>query len=143
MASSNGIRRRHEALWTTEVVVSVKMVRHPAKHVDIVPNGRSARSDKLVASVPSNTAAGRPDHPTNPYIHIRAQTGCRPVHRFLHIRTEMTAEEAPLPGNGMNFVPTDNSKLDRSFLDANIKDVVAQLSVQEKIMLLAGKDRWS
>lgn len=53
------------------------------------------------------------------------------------------AEPEPLKGNGMNFVPTDNSGLDLSFLDADIDDIVGRLTVQEKISLLAGKDRWS
>lgn len=49
----------------------------------------------------------------------------------------------PLPGNGMNFVPTDNSSLDRSFISANVDCLLARMTVQEKISLLAGKDRWS
>lgn len=49
----------------------------------------------------------------------------------------------PLPGNGMNFVPTDNSHMDRSFLDADVDEIVAALTIPEKISLLAGKDRWS
>lgn len=54
-----------------------------------------------------------------------------------------TLADDPLPRNGMNFVPTDNSLLDRSFLHANIDHVIAQLTIPEKISLLAGKDRWS
>jgi len=59
----------------------------------------------------------------------------------------MTAVEhndpAPLPGNGMHYLPTDNSHMNQSFLDANIEDLIAELTVPEKISLLAGKDRWS
>ena len=43
----------------------------------------------------------------------------------------------------MNFVPTDNSHLDRSFVGADIEELLQQMTVQEKVSLLAGKDRWS
>jgi beta-glucosidase len=52
-------------------------------------------------------------------------------------------KEQPLQGNGMNFIPTDNSSLDRSFLSADVEEVIGALTMQEKISLLAGKDRWS
>lgn len=48
-----------------------------------------------------------------------------------------------LPGNGMHYLPTDNSQLDRSFLDADLHKLIAEMTVPEKISLLAGKDRWS
>jgi beta-glucosidase len=49
----------------------------------------------------------------------------------------------PLPGNGMHYIPTDNSHMNQSFLTADIRELIAQMTVQEKISLLAGKDRWS
>lgn len=35
-----------------------------------------------------------------------------------------------------------NDQLDRSFLDANIPELVKQMTMPEKISLLAGKDWW-
>lgn len=55
----------------------------------------------------------------------------------------MAITEEPLPGNGQNFIATDNSHLDRSFLSADIDELLKKLTVNEKISLLAGKDRWS
>lgn len=49
----------------------------------------------------------------------------------------------PLPGNGMHYIPTDNSHMNKTFLDADIPTLIAQLTMPEKISLLAGKDRWS
>ncbi|ADV23736.1 Beta-glucosidase, putative [Cryptococcus gattii WM276] len=40
-------------------------------------------------------------------------------------------------------MPTDNADLDRSFLTANIDDLLKQLTTEEKISLLAGKDWWN
>jgi hypothetical protein len=53
------------------------------------------------------------------------------------------SEQPALPGNGMHYSPTDNSHMNHSFLDADIADLLAALTVPEKISLLAGKDRWS
>ena len=61
----------------------------------------------------------------------------------MHSQIQDDSGLPPLPGNGMHYVPTDNSHMDKSFLDANIHQLIAQMSVQEKISLLAGKDRWS
>lgn len=35
-----------------------------------------------------------------------------------------------------------NDQMDRSFLTASVPELVKQLSVEEKISLLAGKDWW-
>lgn len=40
-------------------------------------------------------------------------------------------------------MPTNNTNLDRSFLTANIDDLLKQLTTEEKISLLAGKDWWT
>lgn len=35
-----------------------------------------------------------------------------------------------------------NDTMDRSFIDADVEDVLAQMTVAEKISLLAGRDWW-
>lgn len=52
-------------------------------------------------------------------------------------------DEPALLGNGMHYIPTDNSHLDRSFLSADLDELITKMTVPEKISLLAGKDRWS
>jgi hypothetical protein len=58
-------------------------------------------------------------------------------------KVDDSSDLPPLPGNGMHYIPTDNSHMDKSFLDADIPTLISQLTVPEKISLLAGKDRWS
>ncbi|WWD16370.1 hypothetical protein CI109_100796 [Kwoniella shandongensis] len=42
-----------------------------------------------------------------------------------------------------NSVPKTNADMDRSFLNASVPDLLKQLSTEEKISLLAGKDWWN
>jgi beta-glucosidase len=39
-------------------------------------------------------------------------------------------------------MPTTNDQMDRSFIDADIKQLVGELTMDEKISLLAGQGWW-
>jgi beta-glucosidase len=42
----------------------------------------------------------------------------------------------------MTAEPKGNAALDRSFLEADLEELLRQLSIEEKISLLAGKNWW-
>ena len=48
----------------------------------------------------------------------------------------------PLPTHKESAAKMTNDKLDRSFLDADVHELVKQMTLPEKVSLLAGKDWW-